>query len=315
LEEGSGFHMTARYPFFGNHLSRFLAVGIFLSFAAFPLSAQKPMPRPISPGSNGPPIESQGGELSVAVRDTRGAPLDIGAIVHLYSVTGSYNVTTSTREVATAHFSSVQSGDYQLEVSCPGYRTATERLSLNGSQGNIPVYIFMIPESDPAPSGGNPGGVVMSPQLRNEIEKALQALQKQQFALAKNILTKATIKAPGNPDVVYFLGVAELGLQQIDLAREDFQKSLKLDPNHELALVSLGELQMKSGDSSAAIASFERAVATGRAGWRAHFQLASAYFKVNRLSDAESEASRAGAVGKNESARQHSCLEKFNTRK
>jgi Flp pilus assembly protein TadD len=84
-------------------------------------------------------------------------------------------------------------------------------------------------------------------------------------------LSKVLQKAPGNPDVVYFLGVAELGLQHLDLAREDFQRALSLDPNHELALVSLGHLQLRSGAPADAVISLEKAVSLGRAGWRADF--------------------------------------------
>ena len=293
--------MFARFPFSAAR-SRVLVSGSVALLFCPSLWCQIGSPRqgPQNPNAQQPVI--QGIEVNVGVRDSRGVPLDVGAMVHLYSVAGSFNVTESTRDASTAHFSNVMPGDYELEVTSPGYRKATEQLSFFGSRSEMPVYVYMIPESEPAVSNGHSGGPVMSPQLRSDVEKALQALHKKEFEVARKILAKAAQKAPGNPDVIYFLGVAELGLRHTDLAREDFRKALALDPNHELALVSLGELHIQNGETAEAIASFEKAVATGRAGWRAHFQLASAYCKVKRLNDAESEASRAVRLARDKGA-------------
>ena len=293
--------MPARFPFSGP-VSRIVALG----FASFTLSCpslcQKPVPRPNYPSSNTQQMDSQSTEVSVSVRDSHGIPLGLGAIVHIVSTAGSYNVTESTREASTAHFSNLPSGDYEMEVTCPGYQKATERLSIIGTHSNMPVYVYLVPESDATQPSDAPPGVVMSPQLRSEIEKSLQALHKEQYESARKILAKAAQKAPGNPDVVYFLGVAELGLRHVDLAREDFQHALSLNPNHELALISLGELQLQAGSTADAIASFEKAIATGRAGWRAHYHLASAYLSAKRLGDADSEASRSIRLAKTKGA-------------
>ncbi len=291
--------MVARFPF-SRILSRVLTLATVLSFLSCPLLGQKPIQRPS--GSTSPEMDNQGTNLSVSVRDSHGTPLGIGVLVHLVAAAGSYNVTVAAREASTAQFTNLLSGDYEVEVTCPGYRKATERVSILGGHADMPVYVYMVSDSDPAPSGGTPAGVVMSPQLRGELEKALQALRVQQFETARKILSKASQKAPGNPDVVYFLGVAELGLQHTDLAREDFQKAISLNPNHELALISLGELQLKSGAAADAIVTLEKATSSGHAGWRAHYQLAAAYFKGKRLKDAEVEASRAVALAKTRGA-------------
>lgn len=291
--------MVARFPF-SRILSRILTLTTVVSFLSYPLLGQRPGQRPS--GSSSQEMDNQGTNLSVSVRDSHGTPLGIGALVHLVAAAGSYNVTAAVRDASTAQFTNLLSGDYEIEVTCPGYRKATERISILGGHVDMPVYIYMVPDSDPAPSGGTPAGVVMSPQLRGELEKALQALRVQQYETARKILSKASQKAPGNPDVVYFLGVAELGLQHTDLAREDFQKAISLNPNHELALISLGELQLKSGATADAIVSLEKATSSGHAGWRAHYQLAAAYFRGRRLKDAEVEASRAVTLAKTKGA-------------
>jgi len=185
-----------------------------------------------------------------------------------------------------------------MELTSPGYRKTTEHLSLIENSARLPIYVYMVPESDSAHTGKPPRGVVMTPKLRRQIQKGLEALIKKQYEAAREIFSKALQKAPGNPDIFYFLGIAELGMQHLDLARENFQHSLSLDPSHELALVSLGELQLQNGAPADAIISLDKAVGLGRAGWRAHFDLAYAYAKVNRLRDAESEASRAARLAK-----------------
>ena len=216
-------------------------------------------------------------------------------------MTTSYNVTSSTRDASTAYFSHVPPGDYEMEVTSLGYRKTTEHLSLVENSGRLPIDVYMVPESDSAHTGEPPRGVVMTPKLRSQIHKGLEALNKKQYEAARGIFSKALQKAPGNPDIFYFLGIAELGLQHLDLARENFQHALSLDPNHDLALVSLGELQLR-GAPADAIVSLEKAVGLGRAGWRAHFDLAYAYAKVNRLREAESEASRAAHLAKEKGA-------------
>jgi Flp pilus assembly protein TadD len=214
----------------------------------------------------------------------------------------SYSNIQVTQGSSLARFSSLSPGEYDVEVTCPGFRKATEQFILEFRHESLPIYIYLIPESDSVGTAAPPRGLGLSQQLRADMQRGMGALNKDQYEPARKIFAKVLQKAPGNPDVIYFLGVAELGLQHLDLAREDFQRALSLDPNHELALVSLGHLQLRSGAPADAVISLEKAVASGRAGWRADFELAYAYFKCNRLSDAEAEATRAALLAKNNAA-------------
>jgi Flp pilus assembly protein TadD len=293
--------MPARFP-----LSRAFAlapaVGIAYALLSLPLWGQKPAPKSTatSSRSSDSSADSFGTDLDVDVRDSRGVPLDSPALVHLYSTT--YNITSATKDSSTAHFSNVRPGDYELEVTSPSYRQITEHLSLMGSPDNPRVYVYMVPETETTHTAEPPRGVVMTPQLRSEVQKGVESLNKKQYDAARKVLSKALQKAPGNPDILYLLGVTELGLLHIDLARENFQRALSLDPNHELSLVAFGELQLHAGTPTDAIISLQKAVAVGRAGWRAHFDLAFAYLKVSRFGDAESEAARAAHLAKENGA-------------
>ena len=189
-----------------------------------------------------------------------------------------------------------------MEVSCPGYRKVTDKIILVFSHASLPIYIYLVPESGAVDAAASARGSVLSQQLRADMQKGMGALNKGQYEAARKIFAKVLQKAPGNADVDYFLGLAELGLQHTDVAREDFQHALSLDPNHELALVSLGYLQLRSGAPADAVLLLGKAVALGRAGWRANFELANAYVKVNRLSDAEGEAACATRFAKENGA-------------
>src|SRR5258708_35390557 len=130
------------------------------------------------------------------------------------------------------------------------------------------VYIYMIPESDKNSPGPKPQGLVMSPKLQGEIDKGLEALRKRQFEIARAHFAKGLGMAPGNPDISYLLGAAELGLNNTDVARQDFVHALAIDPTHARSLLALGELQLRNGETSAAIATLEKAFPKNGAGWR-----------------------------------------------
>ncbi len=235
-------------------------------------------------------------QVNVNVRDFRGLPLEGSAMVHLSSTVKNFDMTLPTREAAIASFPSVTPGEYQLEVSCTGYITSTEHLSIYTNGSEYPVFVYLNREGDPASSVGPPSGTTMTPKLRTEIDKGLRALQKQQYETARDHLVKAQKLAPSNLDVLYLLGVTEIGLKDQVNARSQFEHVLSLDPAHERALLALGELQLRAGEISAAIASLERAFAANGANWRTHLLLAVAYGKAGKMDDAESHAAHAATL-------------------
>jgi Flp pilus assembly protein TadD len=231
--------------------------------------------------------------LSVSVRDGSGVPMDGATVVTLVATAGSYRQTTTTRDASTAVFDGLAQGEYDVEASYPGYQRTTEHISVTAMGSKMQVYLYLLPESDQKSQGTRPQGLVMSPKLQAEIDKGLEALRKHKFEAARVHFEKGLSLAPGNPDVHYFLGVAEVGLNHTDMARQDFEHALTIDPAHERSLLALGELQLHNGDFSAAIATLEKAFLKNGAGWRTQLLLASAYYKAGRLADAETHAQRA----------------------
>jgi Flp pilus assembly protein TadD len=234
--------------------------------------------------------------LNVSVRDSGGMPLETPALVKLRGALENGSRVATTQEASTAVFAGVSEGEYDVEAACVGYQTVVERVSVAAVGSTMQVFVYMPREAEVNSQIPKPQGLTMSPKLQGEIEKGLDALHKRQFENARTHFVKGTQLAPGNPDVVYLLGISELGLNHRDLARQDFEHALSLDPGHERALLALGELQLRAGDFSAAIATLEKAFQKNGAGWRTHLLLASAYSKAGRLSDAESHAERAAEL-------------------
>jgi len=257
-------------------------------------------------------------DLDIAVRDSHGNPLDETAVVHLYSermrfdeVEQSVGLRTArtlfdqvaeSQGIKPAHFMSVVLGQYKLEVTCPGYRKASEEYSWMARRENEPLYIYLLPESAPAATPTHARTAVLSQQLRGSMDRGLAALRQSKYESARKIFAKVEQKAPNNTDAPYFMGVAEYKMQHLDAAREDYQHALTLDPNNEQALLSLGELDRQSGKPAEAVVSLEKAVSLGRAGWKANFELASVYYELKRYGDAEVEVAAAIRHAKGASA-------------
>ncbi|MFI5098285.1 MAG: tetratricopeptide repeat protein, partial [Candidatus Acidiferrales bacterium] len=188
---------------------------------------------------------------------------------------------------------SVVLGQYKVEVTCAGYRKASEEYSWMTRRESDPIYIYLVPESAPAVTATHARTAVLSQQLRGSMDRGLAALRQSKYESAKKIFAKVQKKAPNNSDAPYFMGVAEYKMQHLDAARDDYRHALTIDPNNEQALLSLGELDRQSGKPAEAIVSLEKAVSLGRAGWMANFELASAYYELKRYGDAEFEVARA----------------------
>jgi tetratricopeptide (TPR) repeat protein len=286
---------------------RFAGVSSLLLLAAFQPFALAQHPGPPSGAGRGTsggvmPVEQQSFTLLVSVREPTGGPLDMGAIVKLDSYAGSVHATTSTRDAGTAVFPDIRPGDYNVEVSAPGYKTTTEMVEVLGGGSSYTVYIYIQPESAAGTPNlpGNPS--LMTPRLQAEIDKAVDKMRRQQYDAARLHLEKAAKMAPGNPDIQYLLGFLESKQDHFEAARAKFQAAISLNPAHEKSYVMLGELQLRTGHAADAAQTLEKAYQLNGADWRMHLLLAEAYALQKQYDKAEPHAARAAALGKNNGA-------------
>lgn len=234
--------------------------------------------------------------IIIGVRDARGVPLDDLATVNLQSILRGFHRFSNTKDSADVSFPSLLEGPYELQVECPGYRMVKEQLDVTGGAAFFKAYVYMHALTDPSNSNSPPKGLALTPKATTEIDKGLVAIRKKQYESARNHFTKASQSSPTSPDIFYLRGNAELGLNQAELARKDFEQAITLDPTHEKALISLGELQLQSGDTAGAIATLNKAYAANGAGWRTHYLLATAYAKAGEWRKAEAYAQRAAIL-------------------
>jgi tetratricopeptide (TPR) repeat protein len=247
--------------------------------------------------SSGFPVDDALVTVVVSVRELGGGPLQGNAVVKLSSDFKGTHLTALTRDAGNATFPSLHTGDYQIEVSSVGYKTKIESAEVMPAYPSYNVYVYMQPESAADSASAPPTSTTMTPKLQSEIDKAVTKMRQQQFAEAQKHFEKAAKMAPGNPDVQYMWGMLDYYQQHYDLARTKLETAISINPNHERALVSLGEIQLREKQPAQAVQTLEKAFLVNGADWRMHYLLAFAYADEKELTKAETHAQRAADLG------------------
>jgi|HubBroStandDraft_6_1064221.scaffolds.fasta_scaffold02290_4 Flp pilus assembly protein TadD len=278
------------------------ALGLLLALSLTPCAsfAQTPSAGPGTRSAVGPSLQPV--TVVISVRDKNGGPVDNPAIVRFFSNFSSFNVTTTTREGASVTFPNILEGEYEVEVKCAGYKEAVEHISVVGVGSVQPVYLYMTPESETAPSVVVGGPPRMTPKLQAEIDKGIELMRKNDFEGAYKHFSKAAELVPSNPDVLYYLATAQIALNEKDQAKKTLEKAVSLAPTHEKALLALGRLQLEASNAAAAVKTLEQAYAANGANWKTHLLLASAYQQDGQNAEAESHAARAAQLAGNKAA-------------
>lgn len=233
----------------------------------------------------------------VSVREFGGAPLQGNAVVKLSSDFSGVHLTAPAQDGGNATFPSVRAGEYQIEVSCAGYKTKTEPTDVMPSYSSYNVFVYMQSESAADNLGAPPSSTTMSPKLQSEIDKAATKMRQQKYDEARQHFEKAVKMAPGNPDVQYMWGMLEYYQQHYDAAQTRLETALSINPSHERALVTLGEIQLREKKEAQAAQTLEKAFLVNGADWRTHYLLAFAYADQKEFAKAETHAQRAADLG------------------
>lgn len=100
-----------------------------------------------------------------------------------------------------------------------------------------------------------------------------------------------------DPRVLSDLGAAYAGTGNLDKAREQFQRVLKLHPNHASALLGLGNVYLKTGQAEEALTLLKKVSQAEPHSIEPRFLLASAYNTLARYSEALVECQEALRLG------------------
>lgn len=240
--------------------------------------------------------------VNVSVRDSHGFPLEEPVNVRLYSSLGAFDSRTTTREGSTARFESVRAGEYQLEIKGVGFLDSTEHVSIGTFGQEVTLTVFLFREGEIYPGAPPPAPEKSDAKIRAEMEKGLEAMKRKDYAAASKSFEKAAAMAPKNPDPAFLMGVAQLAMQQQNLARAQFEKVLKEFPNYQKAMVALGEMEYQDNQMDAAAKHLEEATRAGQTDWRVAMMLATIYAKSGRLPEAEASAETAMTLAQEKGA-------------
>jgi len=277
-----------------------LLIGAALTVSVpFCSRAQQP---PSRRGGTQAPNSETPGTVVVSVREASGMPLAGNAFVKLFSNFNGVRITSPTQDGSSATFSNIQAGEYDVEVSSTGYKTTSESVSVIAGGGNFRVFVYMHPDSEVTENSAPGGAPIVSPRLQSEIEKGVDKMRRQQYDAAREHLEKAAKMAPGNPDVLYLLGMLEYRQERFDAARAKFENAISIYPSHARSLVALGELLLRTGQPALAAQDLEKAYQINGADWRTHLLLAYAYAAQKNYEKAAPHAVRAVELAKNDGA-------------
>jgi tetratricopeptide (TPR) repeat protein len=192
-------------------------------------------------------------------------------------------------------------GEYQIEVSSSGYKTTAEHASVMPSFSQFNVYVYVSKESEAADEGARSKSAI-APRVQSEMDKGVEKMKHQQFDAARSHFEKAAKLAPGNADVPYLLGMLEYYQNHLDLACTQFERTIAMNPAHERALLTLGEIQLRRGLPLQGARTLEKAYLMNGADWRTHYLLAFAYAEQKEFEKAQTHAQRAGELAKERGA-------------
>jgi len=240
-------------------------------------------------------------QLRVTVRETSGGMLSDEATVRLTSTsTGMSGVAVTAKEVRTnggEAMIDVWPGEYVVEAEATGYQRAIAHANV---QGGTPTELrmYLSPMKKAAGEGEPASGVVMTPALKKEMDKASSALAEKDLGEARKHLTKALQLAPSNPEALYLLGVVEYTDKNTVAARKDFEEVLARYPEHGGSLLMLGQIRLEAGEKEEAVPLLEKAVEANPGKWLAHELLAYAYARTGQLEKGLTEAKKTVELNK-----------------
>jgi lipoprotein NlpI len=118
---------------------------------------------------------------------------------------------------------------------------------------------------------------------------ALEALDRCDFSAAEAAfsgLLAEELRADERAFLLNKRGVARIGLELRELARDDFTAALEALPAYAPALTNLGNLLLEAAEIDAAIARYESAIAADREYATAYLNLSVAYKRAGRFAEA-----------------------------
>lgn len=100
--------------------------------------------------------------------------------------------------------------------------------------------------------------------MAQTVDEGKRFLYYERYQSAKNILEKVLTANPANDEAAYYLGQAEIGLENIPAARAVYLKGLQENPNSALLIAGMGHVELLEGKTADARNRFETAISLSK---------------------------------------------------
>jgi tetratricopeptide (TPR) repeat protein len=206
------------------------------------------------------------------------------------NLTGQVYRQTTTNE-AHLKFNDIAPTEYKIQVMSPVYARALKEVVAPANASTRVTIVLQAAE-------GVDVGMALSlsalkPKVQKEVAKAMDALSANEPEVARGYLAALSREVPNHPEVSYLQGVYASELKDWDKAKTEWLHTIRLNPGHVRALLSLAEVSIQEKNSKEAIQYAKRAVETDSGSWRAHALLAEGYTLQATPSETIQEAERA----------------------
>ena len=247
-----------------------------------------------APGAGPAFIETA--SLIVYVRDENGSAFNGTAMVTLQD-RSHQTLSTIPTAAGMATFDELVPGEYTTLVNAPGYVTASEHMNIVVRSQQQQVYVTLKRDEDSplAPTVGSPA---ISPKLQKVLTKAVEALYANNLDAAFKQLDAAYRLAPSNPQVNYMQGLLADRRGNATAAQASWEKTISLDPKHNLALLGLASLLVRRSDFTGAKGYLERVLKNDPNSWPAHQLLSVVCARQGIYQEAITHAERSLELGK-----------------
>ena len=240
---------------------------------------------------------SEGARLTVYVRDENGSSFSGLAMVTLQHLT-SQTLSTGSTSGGRAIFDELGPGEYTAVVDAPGYLAASEHVNITLPNQQEQVIVTLKRDNDSLMASAPAGPPMLSPKLQKELSRAVEALHANNFDAAQRHLDVAYRLAPSNPQVNYMQGLLADRRGNAAAAQASWEKTISLDPKHNLALLGLASLLVHRSDFAGARGYLERVLQNDSNSWRAHQLLSVVCVRQANYPEAITHAERSLELGK-----------------
>lgn len=260
--------------------ARFLPILLTAAFAVSVANAQSSVPVVGSSVDALPRMGlssnvNYGASVSGIIVNLRGRPVR-NAEVQLKEILNGNSVASAVSAVnGSFQFTNVPPGEYDV-VATMGVDEAHERVLCHRTDSQVTLRMNV--NLDEA-SGGNTVSVksLAAPEkARSVFHKATEAFHKSRLTDAWHLVNKALTIAPRYAEALTLRGILRVDKNDLKGGEEDFQASLKNDPNYPLAYFAMGAALNVQGQYEDAQRTLEQGLKLDPVSWQGYFELSKA---------------------------------------